>query len=120
MHVHFLSRAAVKLPSHFVIATQKLTRYLLALRPIDDKSRFLALVGFSVARPEELEAGIRRLAASHDAKEDGTSEYGKFWRVEGVLLGPRGRLKVVAIWLERSSDHSFHFVTLKPLKETRP
>lgn len=110
----------MKLPPDLVIAAEKLTRYLLAPRPIDDKSRFLGRAGFSASRPDELEAGIRRLAASHEAEEDGLSVYGTFWRVEGSLAGPEGTLRVVTVWLERAADGAFHFVTLKPLKEQRP
>lgn len=109
----------MKLPRDFAIAAEKISRYLLAPRPTDDKSRFLARAGFSASRPEELEASIRRLAGGHEADEDGTGEYGTFWRVEGPLEGPTGTLQVVAIWLERAADGTFHFVTLKPLKEQR-
>lgn len=109
----------MKLPSLFVVAPEKLTRYLLSPRPIDDKSRFLGRAGFSASEPEELEASLRRLAASHEAKEDGTSGYGTFWRIDGPLEGPDGTVMIVAIWLQRASDGTFHFVTLKPLKEQR-
>lgn len=107
----------MRLPSDLVIAAEKLTDYLLAPRPVDDKSRFLGRAGFLASRPEELEAGIRRLAAGHEAEEDGTGTYGSFWRVEGLLAGPEGTLRVVTIWLKRAADGRFHFVTLKPAKE---
>jgi hypothetical protein len=58
-------------------------------------------------------AGIRRLAFGVEATEDGTNEYGTFYRVEGALVGPNGQeLPVVAIWLRWHSDGSFHFVIL--------
>jgi hypothetical protein len=49
-----------------------------------------------------------------DAIEDGSNEYGTFYRVEGTLKGPKDNLEVVCIWMRRSIDGSFHFVTLKP------
>lgn len=52
-----------------------------------------------------------------DAVEDGTNEYGTFFRVEGILEGPAPPpLQVVLIWLQWKLDGTFHFVTLKPLR----
>ncbi|NEQ19625.1 MAG: hypothetical protein F6K28_08590 [Microcoleus sp. SIO2G3] len=60
------------------------------------------------------------LAESVEAVEDGTNEYGIFYRVEGDLSGTNGvNLSVVTIWLQRQSDGKFQFVTLKPRKESR-
>lgn len=106
--------AFVKLPIDVVIAPEKLTGYLLAFRPTDDKSRFLGRAGFWASRPHSLEAGLRRLAADHEAAQDGTNEYGTFWRIDGPLEGPEGTLAVTTIWLQRATDNTFHFVTLKP------
>jgi hypothetical protein len=64
---------------------------------------------------------LRRLAAGAEGVEDGTSEYGAFYRVEGDLVGPGGRaLAVVTVWLRWRADGSFHFVTLKPWRVPRP
>lgn len=107
----------MRIPADAVILPEKLTRYLLQPRPWDDKSEFLAQAGFSQNEPVALEAAIRRTAARFDATEDGTNEYGTFFRVEGLLQGPSGRsLQVVLIWLQWKLDDSFHFVTLKPLR----
>jgi hypothetical protein len=48
--------------------------------------------------------------------EDGSNEYGTFYRVEGVLHGPTGTLVVVCVWMKRAVDGQFRFVTLKPSK----
>ena len=53
-----------------------------------------------------------------EATEDGTNEFGTFYRIEGNLVGPNGQeLPVVTIWLRWHSDRSFHFVTLKPWRK---
>jgi hypothetical protein len=105
-------------PEDATIPEEKLTKYLLISRPWDDNSMFLEQAGFEQENADELMAGIRRLAIGVEATEDGTDEYGKFYRVEGDLVGPNGReLPVVTIWLRWHSNGSFHFVTLKPLRK---
>jgi hypothetical protein len=107
----------MRIPADAIIPRDKLTRYLLIPRPWDDKSRFLAQVGFLPTNPDELDTAIRAAVASFDATEDGVNDYGTFFRVEGELQGPTGRsLPVVLIWLQWKLDDTFHFVTLKPRK----
>ena len=111
----------MRVPDDAVIPEEKLTRYLLVPRPWDDKSKFLAQAGFTQDNPGDLMAALRRLAADSEAVDDGTNEYGTFYRVEGELVGPGGRpLAVVAVWLRWASDGTFHFVTLKPWRVPRP
>lgn len=109
----------MKIPATAVIAQEKLTQYLLVPRPWDDKSKFLGRVGFAIDNADSLEAAIRELASRVDASEDGENVYGTFWRSEGELIGPSGTSQVVLIWLQWAVDGTFHFVTLKPLRETR-
>jgi hypothetical protein len=106
----------MRIPRSASIPVEKITGYLLRPRQIDDKSRFLARGGFAAANWEVLEAAIRLLAETTAAEQDGSNDYGTFWRTEGFLVGPESRLQVVLIWLEWAVDGSFHFVTLKPLK----
>ena len=107
----------MRIPSDAIIPIEKLTRYLLVPRPWDDKSQFLAQAGFSITDPAALDSAIRRAASVFDALEDGSNEYGTFFRVEGELEGPKGRsLPIVLIWLQWNIDGTYHFVTLKPLR----
>jgi len=107
----------MRIPADAVIPPEKLTHYLLKARPWDDNSTFLAQAGFSLNDPDALEDAIRRTSAFFDAIEDGTNDYGTFFRIEGLLQGPAGRpLQVVLIWLQWKLDGTFHFVTLKPLR----
>jgi hypothetical protein len=110
----------MRIPADAVIPKDKLTRYLLVPRPWDDKSQFLALGGFALDQPDDLESAIRSMAAGLDAIPDGTNDYGEFFRVEGELRGPNGVcLDVVLIWLQWKLDGTYHFVTLKPSKGPR-
>jgi hypothetical protein len=102
------------IPPDAEIAIEKLTRYLLVPRPLDDKSKFLGRAGFTSANPHVLDAAIRALAAAEPAIEDGDNDYGTFWRVEGALHGPDGAILVVTIWLRWHVDGRFRFITLKP------
>jgi hypothetical protein len=105
----------VKIPPDAIFPEEKLTRYLLVPRIEDDKSKFLAQVGFTQENPGELLTAIRQLTRLADAVEDGSNAFGDFYRVEGEIEGPNGqRLAVVLIWLCWYRDRSFHFITLKP------
>lgn len=106
----------MRIPSDATIDDTKLTDYLLVQRPWDDKSRYLRTAGFELPNWQHLANAIRRLAGAVDAIEDGSNEYGTFYRVEGMLEGPTGTVPVVCIWMKRAIDGRFYFVTLKPSK----
>ncbi len=107
----------MRIPADAVIPPEKLTRYLLQPRPWDDKAGFLSLAGFTLDHPAVLENAIRLTSAAFDAIEDGSNDYGTFYRVEGDLEGPASlSLQVVLIWIQWKLDGTFHFVTLKPRK----
>lgn len=104
----------MQIPPDAEIAREKLTNYLLVPKPLDDKSRFLGRAGFTPAHPQTLDAAIRALAAAEPAIQDCVNEYGTFWRVEGLLMGPDRGIPVVTIWIQRHADGRFRFITLKP------
>jgi hypothetical protein len=106
----------MRIPSDATIDDPKLTDYLLVQRPWDDKSGYLGRAGFDLKSWSDLRAAIRKLADAVDAVEDGSNEYGTFYRVEGILEGATGNVQVVCIWMNRAIDGRFHFVTLKPSK----
>lgn len=109
----------MKIPADAEIAEDKLTRYLLVQRVRDDKSKFLAQAGFTLDNSGALRTAIIKLITDIDATEDGGNEYGTFYRVEGALQGVNGRnLAVITVWIRWYLDTSFHFVTLKPQKES--
>ena len=104
----------MRIPSDATIGDTKLTNYLLVARPWDDKSGYLRRAGFELKTWPDLRSAIRQLADGVDAVEDGSNEYGTFYRVEGILEGPTGNLQVVCIWMEQALDGRFRFVTVKP------
>jgi hypothetical protein len=108
----------MKIPEDAVIAREKLTEYLLVFQPESDKSQFLAQAGFTLDNPDELEAAIREMIATHEAVMDRQDRFGDFFRVEGTLKGVNERdLLVVTIWIIRTEeDGVYRFVTLKPLR----
>jgi hypothetical protein len=106
----------MRIPSDAAIDETKFTGYLLVQRPWDDKSGYLRRAGFELKNWPDLRAAIRRLADAVDAVEDGSNEYGMFYRVEGMIEGPTRSLPVVCIWMKQAIDGSFRFVTLKPSK----
>jgi hypothetical protein len=79
----------MRIPSSATISSRKIQEYLLRPREIDDKARFLARGGFAAENWRTLEAAIRELAAGTPAEEDGTNDYGTFWRTERILAGPQ-------------------------------
>jgi hypothetical protein len=107
----------MRIPPDAIISDEKLTRYLLVQRLWDDKSGFLRQAGFNLNNWTELRRAIRSLADSSDATENGDSEYGTFYRVDGPLAGPAATRSVTLIWMKRVVDGQFHFVTLKPRRE---
>lgn len=102
-------------PEKAIIPREKLTGYLLIFRPESDKSQFLAKGGFTLENPNELEDAIRALIVENEAVHDLSNEFGDYYRVEGTLKGINAiHLGVVTVWIMRSGDNGFRFVTLKP------
>ena len=107
----------MRLPSgRLVIKRQKLTEYLLVWQEDGDKSRFLALCGYTVDNADALEAAIRELVAANDAIPDFSDAFGQRFRVSGELPVLAGRdMLVTTIWIIRVGDTDlWRFVTLIP------
>jgi len=109
----------VRIPGNAIISDDKIIRYLLVVKARSDKSKFLAQAGFTQDDPEALRDAIRVLIQEGEAIEDGSNEYGIFYKVIGNLKGTNGiSLAVATIWLKRKLDGKFQFVTLKPYRES--
>lgn len=106
----------MKIPKDAYIPREKLTNYLLARRNKNDKSKFLAQVGFTYGNPEFFEEAIRKLIAENDAQYVRKNEYGTLYRVQGNLQGIHGILTVVTIWILLDANGQYRFVTLKPAR----
>lgn len=106
----------MKLPADSEIARIKVTHYLLKLRDEDDKSRFLALGGYTLVHADKLLDELRGLLAG-EAEFVQSTEYGDKYRIHGTLTGPNGRaLRVASIWMTEAATGRTKFVTLYPEK----
>lgn len=106
----------MKIPDNAIIPREKLTQYLLVSQRKNDKSAFLAQVGFTQNNPDLLEKAIRELIANNEAIQDRKNAYGVFYRVVGDLHGPEGNLATVTVWIQLTNDNNYRFVTLKPAR----
>src|SRR5947209_855338 len=107
----------MKLPADSIIATPKITAYLLRPRAEDDKSAFLAQAGYTLDDPQRLERDIREQLLPLETELIGPVEYGTKYRIRGTLRGPNGReLRVVSIWMSVETTGLTKFVTLYPDK----
>ncbi len=105
----------MKLPHSAIIDRRKITDYLLRSRDEDDKSAFLARLGYLAANAEQLLADVRSQILPLDADSLGTFAYGMKYRIRAVLRGPNGReLAVVSIWATIEKTGLTGFVTLYP------
>jgi hypothetical protein len=108
----------VKLPEQVVISQDKLLRYLLLPREENDKSKFLAAAGYTLATWEVLEHDLHQFAMRQEISELETSAYGIKYLVRGTLNGPNGRtLHVVTVWISIAATGETRFVTLFPDRE---
>ncbi|MBE2271329.1 MAG: hypothetical protein IAE80_24055 [Anaerolinea sp.] len=111
----------MRIPLEAIIASEKLTRYLLVFRVEDDKSKFLANIGYTLENPDALEAALRRHIAAFDAEAQKTNAYGTFYEVRGQLEGTNERiLDIISIWLHEAATGDFRFITLKGWRRTEP
>lgn len=105
----------MRLSADALIASAKITDYLLRLLEEDDKSQFLALAGYSADDPDRLIRDVREQLLPLDAETIGPTEYGTKYRIRGALRGPNGReLRVVSIWMSVEATGITKFVTLYP------
>ena len=106
----------MKLSADSEIARIKVTQYLLRLRDEDDKSKFLALAGYTLADADRLLDDLSSLLAL-DADFVRTTAYGDKYQICGTLTGPNGRaLRVTSIWMIEKATGKTKFVTLYPDK----
>jgi hypothetical protein len=93
----------MRLPVDAVISPTKVANYLLAWRPENDKSRFLAQAGYDAADPDRLADDIRRQLLPLEAEFEEETDYGRTFRIGGTLNGPNG-----GILREHLDDRACH------------
>jgi len=107
----------MKLPENTLIAQEKLTKYLLALRKRNDKSQWLAEAGYKLENWKVLESDLRELILSIDAAPTEKTEYGQIYEIRGKMVGPNGKnLAVCTIWITERVTEETKFITMYPDK----
>lgn len=105
----------MKLPTDALIATDKLTRYLLVLQARGDKSAFLAGAGYTIDNADQLLRDLREQILPLDATVLESNKFGQYSEIRGRLTGPNGVvLTVRTIWMTEHLSGITKFVTLIP------
>jgi len=111
----------VKLPSNALVASEKLTGYLLVKWVVGDKSEFLRQAGYTVNNWQQLEHDMRLQVLSKDAVSIEQTDYGEMFEIRTSLTGPNGVvLNVRTIWMQESRSGVTKFITLYPDKGRSP
>ncbi len=101
----------MKLPQNSIISSEKIIGYLLKPNKTNDKSKFLALGGYSLDNWLDLEHDLRALLR-HPADLGQRNKYGQFFEIKGNLRN----LKVKTIWLWEHGAEAPRFITLVPVQ----
>ncbi|MCP4374086.1 MAG: hypothetical protein GY797_39165 [Deltaproteobacteria bacterium] len=107
----------MKLPNNTRIAPEKLTQYLLIPKKRNDKSKWLAQVGYTLENWQQLENDLRVQILSLEAKAVETTQYGYAYEIRDNLTGPNGKtVAVVTIWMTETATGVTKFITMYPDK----
>ncbi len=111
----------MKLPRNTVISAEKLRDYLLTEQPRGDKSRYLALAGYSRDNAWQLERDLREQILGLEVEPLPPRGYGDRFEIRAVLRGPNGtELPVRTIWMREFESGLVKFITLIPLGRAEP
>jgi hypothetical protein len=107
----------MKLPENTLIASEKLTNYLLVWRKRNDKSEWLASAGYTLENWQILERDLRNQILSENAVPTERTEFGQMYEIRGRLVGPKGKsLSVISVWITDSESGNTRFITMFPDK----
>ncbi len=110
----------MKLSQNAFIAHEKLKNYLLAFKKRNDKSQWLAEVGYTKENWQVLKDDLQRQILSLEAELSDYTQYGQTYEIRGRLTGPNGKtLSVQTIWMTEISTGITKFITMYPDKKER-
>jgi hypothetical protein len=109
----------MKLPAadQVFIDVAKLRSYLLSFtHPVGRfKGAFFAAFGYTPENWRQLDADLRQLVQSQDAKKGDPTVYGQKYEVRGIIKGPNGKaVEIVTVWIILKGENVPRFVTAHP------
>jgi len=107
----------MKFPENTLIASEKLTHYLLTSKKRNDKSQWLSKAGYTHENWRVLKNDLKKLIRSTEAMPIENSEYGQIYEIRGEISGPNGNsLDVCTIWMTEFATGITKFITMYPDK----
>ena len=107
------------IPKSARIPDEKIRDYLLRYQEKSDKSKFLALAGYTLSDYKLLIEDIREQFLPGEAVLQELTEDGELYRLRGTLTGPNGKqLQIRTVWLVEDEEGP-RFITLVPDKIRR-
>ncbi len=108
----------MRLSENTLISPEKLTDYLLVFKKRNDKSQWLAKLGYTIENTKVLEYDLRKQILSLDVVPIEKTEYGQLYEIKGKLTGPNGiSLSVCTIWMIETETGISKFITMYPDKK---
>jgi hypothetical protein len=105
----------VKLSQGVLISDEKLTKYLLAPRKRNDKSRWLAQAGYHLEAWSILRHDLIKQILPREASLVECTPYGERYEIRGRLKGPNSKtLRVCTIWMIENATGTTKFITMYP------
>jgi hypothetical protein len=103
--------------NHAIIATEKLTGYLLNVshKRGAAKARLLLGVGYRSDAPQVLEADLRTQHLTLDVTRTSENAYGSVYEIEGPIETPSGKtMRFCSIWQVDTGTAVPRFITMYP------
>lgn len=108
----------MRLSKNTLISPEKLTDYLLVFKKRNDKSQWLAKLGYTIGNWKVLETDLREQILSHDVVPMEKTKYGQLYEIKGKLTGPnKTSLSVCTIWMIETETGTNKFITMYPDKK---
>ena len=105
----------MRLSENTLISPEKLTDYLLVFKKRNDKSQWLAQLGYTTENWKVLEYDLRKQILSLDVVPIEKTGYGQLYEIKGKLAGPNGiSLPVCTVWMVETGISKF--ITMYPDK----
>lgn len=107
----------MKLERAVIISDEKIKKYLLQPKKRNDKSKWLAIAGYTLKNWEQLKSDLQNQILLNDVFSVEETKYGTLYEIKGELTGPNGiTLKIRSFWMKEFESNITKFITLYPDK----